>query len=585
MKKMNYKQVRARESLYGHGPGLFKDKTFSVSKGDLHFDLRTKAEKNLCWNVNSKVWELKQEAFHDSVIDDEHASMRSPRQQELEANVRRDSEARTKAFLFGDRKDKAHFEDLRPSVSRTLAEVVERSLPLGSPPIRVGSAEEKRGARGVCTRDDISAALVECGHEVPLSCYYLQHRFGEGSAAAGSAQAASHNQDQAGPQGMEKTSEAHPAEVHSPGTTGGDSYRHNEGQTAPQSTGKTSEAEVQASGTTTEGGSHLRSEDQGASQSAGKTKQPHAGVVSADLVQGYGGAIVTLRCESVEASVSAFFLSLAKKISKTAAALPLTSADPLSDLLTAQCHDSEVFVEDLLVEASGYLQEVVSIAEVALVPWPENALLGWHVNNPRNVHTGQGSVVTVVLVMFPEVELAYLEPEWRDRLQDTIPHVLAQHYTFEPLWFGVGGRSLKQHLLASLPPHERLRFPDGMPSIFDWLSDICQRHRTLISRFGVISAGLGLPVVKKWVSFSVEDNRYYNFSLAFDPQPRPELLARGDYSKHSVEDRIAVNHAEEELWYNEPGEKSFDTLAREQEAGVHDPVDESDDELMNAAED
>eukprot|EP01061_Rhynchopus_euleeides_P038134 TRINITY_DN65552_c0_g1_i1.p1 TRINITY_DN65552_c0_g1~~TRINITY_DN65552_c0_g1_i1.p1 ORF type:complete len:553 (+),score=110.31 TRINITY_DN65552_c0_g1_i1:66-1661(+) len=309
------------------------------------------------------------------------------------------------------------------------------------------------------------------------------------------------------------------------------------------------------------------------------------GVVSCDMIDGHQASVIELGCESVATMFSDAFLDLAKDISRTAAAVlqPESAAEgcAVSSLLTCQMHNSDVYVGDALLALSKQLLEVITVRRVALVPNPSDALLGWHLNNPRHRHAGQASAVCFALVLLGQQDSNLLEPEWRARLQETLPHALAQHCLLEPLWFNEEGRMLKQPFLSPLPEHELMRFPKGRPTLFDWLEDQSTRSRVLVTRFGVVNAQLGMGCAKTWVSYAAEKYRYSKFSESVDPSMVGDVSETGNYSKDlaAPDAKILPDMQAEEMWFNEPGQKTF-TQHSEEDAdlptGFH-----TDDELMN----
>ena len=319
------------------------------------------------------------------------------------------------------------------------------------------------------------------------------------------------------------------------------------------------------------------------------------GVVSCDVAEGAGGALVEVGCGSVAVSLSDAFLDLAKALSRTAAALPEAAeeeqagggsgSDLLEALLTAQLDGSDAYVADALLAFSKSVREVVTVRRVARVPWPARTLLGWHMNNPRSRHPGQASAVCFALVLLHPTTAEMMEPEWLLRLQDTLPHPVAQHCLLEPLWFNSAGRVLKQPLLSPLPRHELMRFPGGRPCLYDWLDDQCARSRLVLSRFGIISMHLGVAVAKTWVSFAAEQYRYRKLSRAVDPVLKEDAAETGDLSKDmsSADAAVKPDMDAEEMWHNEPGERSFSAQAEAEKEEMPDGFD-TDDDLMNRAD-
>eukprot|EP01059_Diplonema_ambulator_P025303 TRINITY_DN42347_c0_g1_i1.p1 TRINITY_DN42347_c0_g1~~TRINITY_DN42347_c0_g1_i1.p1 ORF type:complete len:504 (+),score=159.49 TRINITY_DN42347_c0_g1_i1:59-1513(+) len=303
------------------------------------------------------------------------------------------------------------------------------------------------------------------------------------------------------------------------------------------------------------------------------------GVVTAELLPNRGGAIVKLECATMGRSLEEGFLRLAKRVARAAATLPIAS-DPeglIERLLTTQMHDSTKFVCDELIAASKSWGEPVKITAVSLVPCPPQALLGLYILNPRDVYPGQGAGVSVVTFLLDEADAMLLEPEWTARLQSTVPPALAQHCMLEPLYVGAGGRVLKQPVMFSLTGHEAMRYPDGRPALYDWLEDQMSRARVTATRFGVVTTRLGYSTDDKtWVSLAAESHRYDKFSSRTDPPP----LENGEKDLRSHNTRIKADHADEELWFNEPGQMTHTELKEEQAKGMPSGF-ETDDELMN----
>eukprot|EP01064_Diplonema_japonicum_P011083 TRINITY_DN18368_c0_g1_i2.p1 TRINITY_DN18368_c0_g1~~TRINITY_DN18368_c0_g1_i2.p1 ORF type:complete len:514 (+),score=95.69 TRINITY_DN18368_c0_g1_i2:55-1542(+) len=307
-------------------------------------------------------------------------------------------------------------------------------------------------------------------------------------------------------------------------------------------------------------------------------RQPHSGVVSAEIIQDYGGAVIRLECETVERSLGEGFLRLAKRISRTAAMLPMNTPPDkvLQELLTTQLTDSDVYVCDELIKASTSWGETVTVTSASLVPSPEGSLFGWYVHNPRDLYPGQGAGIAFVTFLLSDSDTQLLEPEWMQRLQDTIPARLAEHCLLEPLYRNKGGRILKQTLVSPLTPAEHRRYPTYTPTVYDWLEDEMYRARVTASRFGLVSTVLSPnPATRTWVSLSAEAHRYDKFSSRTDPPP----AADGSRNMQAENTRIKADHKEEELWFNEPGQMT-ETELQEEQKNSNDDGFETDDELM-----
>ena len=307
------------------------------------------------------------------------------------------------------------------------------------------------------------------------------------------------------------------------------------------------------------------------------------GIVSCDMIEGHQAAVVDVSCGSVRTMLGDSFLDLAKQISQTACSLEIEADfDIVEQLLTSELYNSDLSVSEALQQLSDKCGEKIGIRRVSLVPCPEDGLIGWHINNPRERHAGQGSAICMVLVLLNEADSGLLEPEWKFRLQETLPHPVAQHCLLEPLWYNAEGRMLKQPFLSPLPRHELMRFPSGRPSLFEWMEDQCARSRLLISRFGVVNVQLGLGSAKTWVSYAAEQYRYKKFSEAVDP------AMYHDATEGNLDKNMSVNESDvlpdmqaEEMWHNEPGQRTFSQ--HEAEDNKNTPTGfETDDELMRA---
>ena len=476
----NAKYVRKVKHKRGNsdqnGTGLLNDKFFRNSKEDVHYSHGTRAQRSLKERRNTKVWELKREGFHDTII--RNSNKLPPRNLEVKKNVERYQNESTRSYLF---KDSPHrFNEIPNTVSDRLINLVKS---------RLDPSNKK-------TDSEIRKSLLDSNLEISIAVYLLQ---GKPSLIA--------------------------------------------------------------------------------------TKCDY-GVTTIEYIDGIGAVVIQLSCESLSMMIDKRFLDVAHQVSSSVSEVDLFKpfTDPKSILLTSNVNidGNTLPLEDFLLKKSLSLNEAITIKRVTVAPHPINGFMGWYVHNPRDDTNKLGDSICCVSVMVDEIEWSLLESEWKDKAQSYIGHVLAQHCCLEPLRVGDTGRLLKQSLQAPLDYDESFRFSSGSPTVFDWLDDCSQRLRIPITRFGVVKSHQTIGVSKIWVSFLAEDHRYGNFSRHNDPQPVEEKFIKGDFSKENSHNKKIKNDLEvQEMWHNEPGQKSFSELTSQSE-DVKDDGFESDEELLNS---